>query len=82
MQLIGGSRREVGKTMSLEVAPDILRWVEFGGVRRQRHQLKARVTGHKALHFDRAMRLQPVPDHYDWAWDVEQDLLQESHAGG
>lgn len=79
VKFIGCPRREVGQSVCLEVAPDILSRVKLWCVWRQQHEFKSGVFSNERLDLLGSVGEQSVPDDDDGASNIEKKLLQEGH---
>lgn len=73
--------RVVGKGIGLEVSPEVLDWIEFGGVRREVFQVSR--GGRHALGDQFAqVRLEAIPDQHDRGTQLALQVLEEiKHTG-
>lgn len=74
------SRTEVGKLVSLPIAPDVLDGIQFGSVGRQVLERETPVlVRHEVPDQSAAVLAQSVPDHQEVAWNLTQQTTKEIH---
>ncbi len=67
----------VGQRIHLQPTPSVFDGVQFGGVRRKEFDAQPRVLCGEAADGCRAMHGKAIPEKYDGAWQMSQQLAQK-----
>ncbi len=70
--------RQIRQRVELQVAPEVLDWVEFGRVGRKELCRELAVLGQKVLHEIRTVGIEPIPDENHRRVGLRQELSEKT----